>query len=138
MNNLRTYILLLIIFYSYTSYAQNISIAEKTLTWYSDQGVDKHSNQQVFAAMKIITNASTSIDLIRGSDQPLNFTIDSIEGTWVDQLTDGKLTYSVHYQSDIFGKVVIQRQGDSVHVLFDFVQGNPNALHHDFLISNVE
>lgn len=78
------------------------------------------------------------MDLHRGNEQTLTFTILSVKGDWGDEREEGMLEYDVLYSTDALGKVILERKGGAVKARVDFTQKNPNALNVEFIIDTVE
>jgi hypothetical protein len=87
---------------------------------------------------RLVTHGRTSIELHRGNEQTLTFTILSVNGTWTDEKQSGKLVYTVRSSNDVPGKITLERKGGSLTAWFDFTQTNKNGLNVEFKIDTIE
>lgn len=120
------------------AYGQSVGVADKDLTWHSGEFTDKSNAAKIVSPYRLVTNGRTSMDLHRGDEQTLTFTILSVEGDWSDEKEEGMLEYNVRYSTDTPGKVTLERKGSSITARVDFTQNNKNGLDLEFIIDTIE
>lgn len=121
-----------------TTSAQSTDVADKELTWRASELTDKNYATNILSPLRLVTHGRTSIELHRGSEQTLTFTISSVTGTWSDERQEGRLVYTVRSSNDVPGKVTIERKGNSVTAWVDFTQTNKNGLNVELKIDTIE
>jgi hypothetical protein len=138
--NKRIYFLSLVISALLVSpiYAQSTDVADKDLTWRASSLTDKNYSKNISTNHRLVTHGRTTMELHRGSEQTLTFTILSITGTWSDEKTAGKLAYDVRSANGVLGKVTVERKGASVTAWVDFTQSNKNGLNIELKIDTIE
>ena len=121
-----------------TTQGQSTDVADKELTWKSSELTDKNYAKNISSSLRLITKGRTTIELHRGSEQTLTFTITSVTGTWNDEKQEGRLVYTVRSSNDVPGKVTVERKGNSVTAWVDFTQTNKNGLNIELKIDTIE
>ncbi len=119
MKSLNLLVSVLFLLCTLPAVSQSTGVTSKTLTWNSDGGTDVRSGQAFTDDWKIVTQTMQTIKLTRGTDQTLEFDIDSVAGTWADENQEGQLTYTVKYQDSLVGNIKIQRQSSSLIVFMN-------------------
>lgn len=120
------------------THGQSVGVADKEITWHSSELTDKNYSKRIVSPYRLVTHGRTSMDLHRGNEQTLTFTILSVKGDWGNEKEEGMLEYNVLYSTDALGKVTLERKGSAVKARVDFTQKNPNALNVEFIIDAVE
>ena len=127
-----------IVFSSVTVFGQATDVADKELTWRASSLTDKNYSKNMSSPHRLVTHGRTTMELHRGNEQTLTFTILSVNGTWSDEKEQGKLEYTVMSSNDVPGKVTLERKGNSVTAWVDFTQTNKNGLNVEFKIDTIE
>lgn len=123
---------------SHVAHGQLTSVADKDLTWRAGSLTDKNYSKNISSPHRLVTHGRTTMELHRGNEQTLTFTILSVTGTWSDEKSEGKLEYDVRSSNDVRGKVTMERKGSSVKAWINFTQSNKNGLNIELSVDTVE
>jgi hypothetical protein len=123
---------------SFTAFGQTTNVADKDITWRAGSLTDKNYSKNISSPHRLVTHGRTSMELHRGTEQTLTFTILSVTGTWSDEKTTGKLEYDVRSTNGALGKVTVERKGSSTTAWVDFTQTNRNGLNIELKIDSIE
>jgi hypothetical protein len=129
-------LLLAFLICSTISQAQNVTVAQKNLTWYSEQCIEKHSGVMLNSGSRIEVHAGASVDLVI-QEQITSFSIESITGSWASEDQDGSLEYTIKYNSTLPGKMVITRSGGRTEISVNMTEANPEGIHFVFFVDRV-
>ena len=130
--------LVIIAICSFTASGQTTNVADKDLTWMAGSLTDRNYSKNLSSPHRLVTHGRSTMELHRGSEQTLTFTILSVSGTWSDEKTAGKLEYGVRSSNGVLGKVTVERKGSSITAWVDFTQTNKNGLNIELKIDTIE
>ena len=129
--------LLVLLFSSNPLNAQSQSVADKNLTWFSNQNIEMHSGMTMETEAKITTKGRQTIELtVQG--QVMSFKVQTVTGTWENENLDGSLIYGVTYNTSDIGKIAIGRAGGNAKITIDFTEAKADGMHQEFTISTVQ
>jgi hypothetical protein len=114
-------------------YAQtNSPIIQQTITWSVDSLRDVSHNQVASFSCQFKTLQSEKISWIQqNGNYTLDFTINSISGTWLNINNDGLLEYSVSHQGKV-GIIKIESFGGKKLISFSFLENGINTMPYVF------
>lgn len=121
---------------SAVAYSQELTVAQKKLSWHSSHSVEKHSGTSLNVVSQIEVHAGVSVDLVI-QEQTISFTIASITGNWQSENVDGSLEYVIKYDNTLPGKMIITRSGGQTVISIDMTESKPDGINFDFQIDQV-
>lgn len=120
------------------SNAQSQPVASKDLVWQSGELTDKSNSKRLQQSHRLEIHKKSYMQLHRGSEQTLRFDINSVNGEWMDEKSDGSLVYNVTSSNGVPGVVTLTRSGGEMKAHIDFTQTNKNGLHIELIVSGIQ
>jgi hypothetical protein len=112
-------------------------VSRKSLVWYSSRCLEKHSGFEMMTDTKVVVESAKSCQLIL-NDQPIVFSISSVEGRWEDEKFPGSLKYNLLYDDKKRGEMVIVRTATSTTISINFTKADASGIYYEFYVDRVE
>ncbi len=112
-----------------------VLISSDTIVWDSDYFIDTNAHETVQVASEFISNKKSTIQWLQNNGAyVMEFKIKSIQGNWNSPDQEGSIEYFVTYQEQR-GTIRISKVGESIEVIFSFLENGQNTMPYNFHIS---